>query len=424
MDKNLYTDSESLAIFMPLAEDYAVELALKLTADPDEEDVNLMRADLISEIAERAELSAQPIVGDAWKNLIFELLLEGNNVFAKKSECVPLSEMGASLVAQVRRELLIIKRIADIDMTELLPDYPSMKDFAPKKIVCLNKNREELKKKLLESDDWTEILADYFLRNGSGIFGMYRAFRWLSHAEEDEKFCGVEQPDPITLADLTEYAWQREAVRRNTLKLLKGLPANNMLLYGDRGTGKSSTVKAMLNEFSEEPLRLMEVFKEDIVDLPEILSVLRNRPEKYILFIDDFSVEENESGYKTLKAILEGGIEARPQNVVLYATSNRRNLIRERFSERGPQSDDVNPEDTQAEKLSLSDRFGMKIPFLSPSKDEYLNIVRALAAKRGIEVDEAMCKKAMNWQIARSGRAAKQFVDFIAGEMGLDAEEE
>ncbi|MBP5719385.1 MAG: hypothetical protein J6X53_10530 [Abditibacteriota bacterium] len=135
MDKNLYTDSESLAIFMPLSEDYAVELALKLTADPDGEQVNLMRADLFSEIAERAELSAQPIVGDAWKNLIFELLLEGDNVFAKKSECVPLSEMGASLVAQVRRELLIIKRIADIDMTELLPDYPSMKDFAPKKIV-------------------------------------------------------------------------------------------------------------------------------------------------------------------------------------------------------------------------------------------------------------------------------------------------
>jgi predicted AAA+ superfamily ATPase len=228
----------------------------------------------------------------------------------------------------------------------------------------------------------------------------------------------VASPDSICLSDLVEYDWQRSAVRKNTEKLISGLPTNNLLLYGDRGTGKSSTVKAMLNEFSESRLRLLEVSKENLSDLPEILSLLRERPEKFILFLDDLSFEENETAYKALKAVLEGGLEGRPANVVLYATSNRRNLIKERF-QNAMADEEVHPGDTVQEQLSLSDRFGLKLPFLVPDMEEYLNIVGQLAARAGIEMTESLRKEAMNWQHARSGRSARQFVDYIIGERAL-----
>jgi predicted AAA+ superfamily ATPase len=255
---------------------------------------------------------------------------------------------------------------------------------------------------------------------GTGLFGKHYAFRWV-RGTGGGKLKGIESPDPIRLDDLVEYEWQREAVSRNTQKLLAGLPSNNMPLYGDRGTGKSSTVKAMLNEYAQRKLRLVEVAKDDLTDLPDILSILRKRPEKFILFIDDLSFEENETQYKALKAVLEGGLEARPVNVALYATSNRRNIVKERFSDRQKNDDEVHPGDTMQEKLSLSDRFGIKLPFLAPDQDEFLRIVETLASRADIEMTEDLRKSALSWQHARSGRSARQFVDYWIGEKGLDS---
>ena len=238
-------------------------------------------------------------------------------------------------------------------------------------------------------------------------------------------------------------------LRRNTMQFLAGFPANNVLLYGDRGTGKSSSVKALLNEGSPggedggggggrsgadagsrvrwSALRLIEVPKARLADFPIIVSLLRGRPQRFILFVDDLSFEEGETQYKELKAMLEGGLEARPSNVVVYATSNRRHLVREHFSDRAsPNSDEVHARDTQQEKLSFADRFGLTITFPTPDQAKYLQIVEGLARRQGLPISPAALRaRAIEWAAwhnGRSGRTARQFVDHLTGELGLVAQ--
>ncbi|MDQ3430314.1 MAG: ATP-binding protein, partial [Actinomycetota bacterium] len=218
---------------------------------------------------------------------------------------------------------------------------------------------------------------------------------------------------------------EREPLVENTRRFLAGLPAHHALLYGPPGTGKSSTVKALLNEFAGAGLRLVEVAKEDLRDLPRMLDFLRGRAPRFVLFVDDLSFEEHEVEYKALKALLEGSVEEPPENVRLYATSNRRNLIRESFSDRedgvGADGDDVHARDTMQEKLSLSARFGLRLTFASPNQREYLEIVAGLARERGLEVpEEKLRERALlwdRWHAGRSGRTARQFVDEL--EAGL-----
>ena len=221
-----------------------------------------------------------------------------------------------------------------------------------------------------------------------------------------------------------EYEREREPAIRNAERFAAGLPANNVLLYGERGTGKSSTVKALLNTFGDRGLRLIDVPKEWLLDLPQILAQVRDRKQRFLLFVDDLSFEENETWYKPLKAILEGSVEARPENVVVYATSNRRHVIREQFTDRMPAADnDVHGMDTLDEKLSLSDRFGLRVWFGAPDQERYLRIVSALAHTRGIALpQEELRERALIWaerHNGRSGRSARQFTDALAGELAL-----
>lgn len=372
-------------------------------------------------LAENAELSDQPQVGNAWQNYLLDRILSDENIFARKAELTCFAEIGDALKEQVSRDLTALRILYDFDLKAAMQECPDLDGFKPVKNRSVDETRLSMKRRLHARKRWNECvedLAGFFAMSGVGEFGRFKAFRWVRFGGNG-MFRGVASPDPIKISDLVEYEWQREAVKRNTEKLLMGLPTNNMLLYGDRGTGKSSTVKAMLNEFGGRKLRLVEVSKENLTDLPDILSTLRERPEKFILFIDDLSFEENETQYKALKAVLEGGLEARPVNVALYATSNRRNLIKEKFSDRVKEEDEVHPGDTMQEKLSLSDRFGLKLPFLSPDQEEYLRIVTALAQRAGIELTEELRKKALSWQHARSGRSARQFVDYIIGEFAL-----
>ena len=192
-------------------------------------------------------------------------------------------------------------------------------------------------------------------------------------------------PDPIRLDQLVGYERERELVLQNTEQFLAGFAANSVLLYGDRGTGKSSTVKALLNEHAERGLRLVEVSRDDLGDFPWIIQQLRERPERFILFVDDLSFDEGERDYRGLKAVLEGSVEARPNNVVLYATSNRRHLVQERWTDReSTLSAEIHGQDTMQEKLSLSDRFGIRVVFPSPDQRRYLAVVEALASQRGL----------------------------------------
>ncbi len=250
-------------------------------------------------------------------------------------------------------------------------------------------------------------LAAYHGSHGCGRFATHRAFLWREGAVQP-----VEHPDPIRLAELKDYAAQRQIAVDNTQAFLNGFEANNILLYGDRGTGKSSTVKALLNEYADRGLRMIELPKEALCDLPTLTGYLAGLPMKFILFIDDLSFSGNDDSFAALKAVLEGGLASRPANVLVYATSNRRHLLRESFRDRD--GDEVHAADTVQEAVSLSDRFGISLTFLMPDKKRFLDIVAQIADDRGLNVErDTLLAAAERWALergARSPRYAKQFV--------------
>ncbi|SMC53978.1 ATP-binding protein [Papillibacter cinnamivorans] len=255
-------------------------------------------------------------------------------------------------------------------------------------------------------------ITEQYRRNGWGPFARYRAFVW-----EDPHLIPVEDPDVPGADELVGYRLQRTAVIDNTRAFLKGNRINNVLLYGESGTGKSATVKSLLGipEFGD--LRIVEVRRERLGDLPELIRQLSGRRQKFILFLDDLTFENDDKTFSCLKTVLEGGLERRPVNVAVYATSNRRHLVREFFSERG--KDEIDPKESIQEKAALSERFGIRIPFLALGKQEYLELVDILAARAGIRMEpEALHGEAMRWELHHAGRTprtARQFIDYLLG---------
>ena len=266
-----------------------------------------------------------------------------------------------------------------------------------------------------------DYTADYFLdfaaKYASGMFAEYKAFSF-----DGEQLCPIENTDPIRLSDLKNYESQRSQVVDNTICFINKKPAQNVLLYGDRGTGKSSTVKALLNEF--DTLRMVELSKNNIGGLPKLFSMLKDNPLRFIITIDDLTFSEGDDRFGTLKAALEGSLSARPDNILIYATTNRRKIIKETSAERS--GDDISRSDAIDESMSLSDRFGLLVTFGRPNKEVYLDIVRKLAADRNITLaDEELCAAAERFALRRSGRSprvARQFVEHIAArlELGMD----
>lgn len=248
----------------------------------------------------------------------------------------------------------------------------------------------------------------YIGKYGYGIYAKNHMFRI-----DNGKIVPVLHPDETALSDLIGYEREKKIILDNTKALLEGRAAANILLTGDAGTGKSSTVKAVVNELHKEGLRIIEVRKEQLHDIPSILDELSENPLKFILFIDDLSFQKDDDNFSTLKAVLEGSVSAKSKNVVIYATSNRRHLVKEKFSDR--EGDDVHFNDTVQEIISLSDRFGIHITFSKPNKETYLDIVRSLVNKKGIKCDTAELEiKAEQFALekgSRSARAAKQFVE-------------
>lgn len=249
-------------------------------------------------------------------------------------------------------------------------------------------------------------LEAFYRKNGYGVFARFGAFRW------ENTLAGVSNADPVRLSDLKEYGYERGLVAANTLDFLEGKGGGNLLLYGDRGTGKSSTIKALANEHRDKGLRIVEIPLERISDLPAVIETLRSVPLLFLLFLDDLSFSTDDASFSALKSLLEGGVVARPENCRVYATSNRRHLVKELFSERD--ANDVHAGDTMQEKLSLADRFDQTISFFAPDQAHYLAIVRALAADRGLALPtETLDRAAVQWAIRAGGRtprAAKQFI--------------
>ena len=263
-----------------------------------------------------------------------------------------------------------------------------------------------------------KLVAAFFRKHGSGLFASCPGSTWVGVSETYPLgLRGIREPDPIRLEDMVLYERERGVLVENTKRLLAGHHAANILLYGDKGTGKSATVKALLTSMWLDGLRIVEVPLAQLTNLPTIFSTLREQPGKFIVFVDDLAFNDSCPEYTALKTVLEGGLEARPQNVVVYATSNRRNIVRQRFSER---QDDVNERDTLEEKYSLADRFDLRLTFAAPTQEEYFTIVRALLDARGIEYDwETLLPRARAWTVSHSGcspRIARQFVDQIQGE--------
>ena len=377
---------------------------------------------------------------DIFKNHLLDTLLSVENSFTLACEKEDLSSIDDILIEAVRSDLRLMKVIYDFDIPELMrhlkvefesgdlmPDLESLVGCRISK-----KGYPEhffLKKALIKntfscSTQWDGNIADlqsYYRQTGSGMFGRYWAFKW-ENSVDGPKLAGVANPDPIRIEDLVGYEDQQEQIIRNTHQFVKGFSANNLLLYGDRGTGKSSTIKSLIHIFGPEGLRIVEVSKHDLLSLHSIIQRVEGRAQRFILFIDDLSFEESETEYKDLKAILEGSIEKPPENVLVYATSNRRNLVREFFSDR--EMDEVSSQDTYQEKLSLADRFGIKLVFPTPDKWEFLRTVEDIARKSGITMDKAklhtLALEWVMWHNSRSGRTARQFVNDLKGRLDLE----
>lgn len=268
-----------------------------------------------------------------------------------------------------------------------------------------------------DAEDLGRRYRDFLKDAAKRGFGIYRDhFMFLL---EGGKTVPVTHPDPVTLNDLHGYERQRRIVMKNTALLLKGGPASNILLYGDSGTGKSSTVKAVASHFAPQGLRLIEVKKSQLAEIPQLLTVLGSQTLKFVLFIDDLSFTEEDDNFAALKGILEGSVLSRAENVAIYATSNRRRLIRESFSERG--GDDVHANETIQQQTALSDRFGITLPFMVPKKDTYLAIVAKLAEGKGVPEDVlfAGAERYALERGGRSGRVARQYVDQLSLEDSL-----
>ena len=246
---------------------------------------------------------------------------------------------------------------------------------------------------------------------GYGIYARHHMF----YINPENRIVPVRNPDKTRLSSLIDYKREQQIILDNTLALLEGKPAANILLTGDAGTGKSSTIKAVVNELHDKGLRILEVRKEQLHEIPGVLDELNSNPLKFILFIDDLSFQRDDDNFSALKAILEGSVSARSSNVVIYATSNRRHLVKESFS--GRDGDDVHRNDTMQEIISLSERFGIQITFQKPNKATYLDIVHHLAAERGIQMDQAqldmLAERFVLNRGGRSARAATQFVDSL-----------
>ncbi|SDA74003.1 hypothetical protein SAMN02910275_02507 [Butyrivibrio sp. INlla18] len=270
-------------------------------------------------------------------------------------------------------------------------------------------------------EEFFNVITSFYKNIGVGEFGLNKAFRIRERNDETVGFAPINNMDKVVLNDLVGYEIQKKKLIANTKAFIEGKKANNVLLFGDSGTGKSTSIKAIVNEYYGDGLRMIEIYKHQFKLLSQLISQIKNRNYKFIIYMDDLSFEEDESDYKFLKAVIEGGVETRPDNILIYATSNRRHLIKETWKDRRDveQDGDIHRSDTMEEKLSLANRFGVTIGYYKPSRQEFYDIVKVLAKRSGIDLEESrLLAEADKWELNHggiSGRCAQQFINYLAG---------
>ena len=363
--------------------------------------------------------------GNLWANILALALAYNENVYSKATEIVGETSGSINTFAihdfRILREL--IQCVPNINGDLLREIYHYEGNGRDSKLVNTRVRDRilRLSKQLIEADsdnEFKDIITEFYKEYGVGKFGLNKAFRIEEGTDlKTANIIPITRVEHVYLNDIIGYDLQKKKLTDNTESFIKGKPANNCLLYGDAGTGKSSSVKAIVNEYYDKGLRIIEIYKHQFRYLSDILEQLKDRNYKFIIYMDDLSFEESELEYKYLKAILEGGFGRRPENVLIYATSNRRHLIRESFRDKTETDEELHTRDTVEEKLSLSARFGEKIYYGSPDKKEFNSIVLSLAKKHNIDMDESeILSKANMWELSHggmSGRSATQFITYL-----------
>ncbi len=370
--------------------------------------------------------------GDVWHSCLTWLLVCHENAYSRAHEIRESVNGSINQIAlhdmEIFRELFAydfsdIENALGLKIYSMVSDYEFGGDDRRLASRRIRDRINDLSRKLACSAGAEEFKShvDEFYRDfGCGKFGLHKAFRVLHGEDDHARILPITNIAHVNLDDLIGYEIQKKKLRENTEAFLEHRRANNCLLFGDAGTGKSSSIKGILNEYYDRGLRIIEVYKHQFRDLVDIMAQIKNRNYRFIIYMDDLSFEEFETDYKYLKAVIEGGLERKPENVLIYATSNRRHLIRENYADKeGDIRSDMHTSDTVQEKLSLVYRFGVTIYFGAPVKKEFHEILKGLADRSGITMDEEeLYLEANAWELShggRSGRTAQQFIDHLLG---------
>lgn len=371
-----------------------------------------------------------------WHNYLTFFLVTNENPFSITCEKVGANEGSVNHFA--KNDFKVFKNLFDFDFSKIerkldIDCFSQISNYKAigKKELMYNKNVSEkiiaLSAKLEKSineEEFFDCITEFYKEYGVGMFGLNKAFRIQSKSDgklEGIEFIPINNMDKVMLNDLIGYEIQKRKLVDNTKAFVEGKKANNVLLFGDSGTGKSTSIKAIVNEFYPQGLRMIEIYKHQFKDLSNVIAQIKNRNYKFVIYMDDLSFEEFEIEYKFLKAVIEGGVETKPDNVLIYATSNRRHLIKETWGDRNDVEVDngMHRSDTMEEKLSLVNRFGVTINYSKPSQKEYFNIVIELAHRQGIDMsDEELKAEANKWELSHggiSGRTAQQFIYYLHG---------
>ena len=363
--------------------------------------------------------------GNLWANILALALAYNENVYSKATEIVGETSGSINTFAihdfKILRELIHFVPNINGDLLKEIYHYEGNGRDSKLVNTRVRDRILRLSKQLIEAgsdNEFKDIITEFYKEYGVGKFGLNKAFRIEEGTDlKTANIIPITRVEHVYLNDIIGYDLQKKKLTDNTESFINGKPANNCLLYGDAGTGKSSSVKAIVNEYYDKGLRIIEIYKHQFRYLSDILEQLKDRNYKFIIYMDDLSFEESELEYKYLKAILEGGFGRRPENVLIYATSNRRHLIRESFRDKTETDEELHTRDTVEEKLSLSARFGEKIYYGSPDKREFNSIVLSLAKKHNIDMDEGeILSKANMWELSHggmSGRSATQFITYL-----------
>lgn len=378
-----------------------------------------------------AELSASHgFEGNLWQTYLTYLMVNHENAYSTACEMKGAVEGSINVLAL--HDFGILKELFDFDILELeerlgVPELHIVRDYKRSgqngnvfnhrirdRICQLSVRLEQAK----SAEEFKQEVTGFYREFGVGKLGLHKAFR-VEHEGDEVKIAPITNIAHVHLDDLIGYEAAKKKLIDNTEAFVNGKQANNCLLFGDAGTGKSTSIKAVINQYYSRGLRMVEVYKHQFQDLNHLIAQIKNRNYKFIIYMDDLSFEEFEIEYKYLKAVIEGGLEKKPDNVLIYATSNRRHLVREKFSDKEERDDELHTNDTVQEKLSLVARFGVTVYFGKPDKKEFQEIVKTLAAKHGIQMgQEELLAEANKWELSHgglSGRTAQQFINYLLG---------